>query len=641
MAKKVIIDVELDTNDAKKGLDDLEKGVDGVADSVEGLNDEVDEMGDGLKKAGKDGEKGLAGVAKGFKGVGGAIKAAGIGLVIGLFAALKAILEEQQPVLDLVDTTMTAIGLAVTEVSGALKSAWERASEATGGFDAMKTVVVNLLNIAITPLKLGFQAIKAQVLAAQLAWEQSFFGDGDPKRIAELKAGLEEVKNDVIEIAEGVIESGKAIGDNIGEAIGEVVSLAKASGDELKKIDAEAIISQAQRTTALKNNAQIQEAINKGLLEQYDRQAEQLRQIRDDESKSIEERTKANEELGDVLNKQEEVMLKNQRQVVEAARLQLAANKTIENEVALIEARNELKAIEATVEGFRSEQQVNFIALKKEELDLLQTDIDKRQELAEITAETELEKQEIYIAALEERKMLFEELGLIETQGYQETVNALEVAEAEKLKIQEDSIAEQNKLAEKQAKDDLALAQAAAKAKVDTAFATAGSILSIGNSLTELGIGNEKTQKALALAQIAIDTAKGISSAVAGATAAAAATGPGAPFAIGPYIAAGIASVLSGVAAAAAALKKAKGTTAGPTVSLPSAPSIPTPSVPDTTSQQQIPNEQAIFTQQELFGVASEQVGGGAGISQVVVVETDITNVQNQVGVIESGASLG
>ena len=55
------------------------------------------------------------------------------------------------------------------------------------------------------------------------------------------------------------------------------------------------------------------------MIEQYDRQAERLRQIRDDESVSIEERIEANERLGEVLNEQEIAMLKNADLVIASA----------------------------------------------------------------------------------------------------------------------------------------------------------------------------------------------------------------------------------------------------------------------------------------------------------------------------------
>ena len=59
------------------------------------------------------------------------------------------------------------------------------------------------------------------------------------------------------------------------------------------------------------------------MVEKYDRQAEQLRQIRDDESKSIEDRIKANEELALVLDEQEKAMKENAAIAVASAAAEL------------------------------------------------------------------------------------------------------------------------------------------------------------------------------------------------------------------------------------------------------------------------------------------------------------------------------
>ena len=185
MAKVVVVEIK------SKGADKVAKDMGKIGDEVEGINKSAEELqdniGPGLQKAGEKGKKGLKSVATGFKGIGTAIKAAGIGIVIGLFAALKAILEEQQPVLDLVDTTMTAIGLTISAVSDALSTAWENASQATGGFDALGKVMDGILTLVLTPFKLTFYEIQGALLATQLAWEKSPFGDDDPKEVQRLK----------------------------------------------------------------------------------------------------------------------------------------------------------------------------------------------------------------------------------------------------------------------------------------------------------------------------------------------------------------------------------------------------------------------------------------------------------------------
>jgi hypothetical protein len=123
----------------------------------------------------------------------------------------------------------------------------------------------------------------------------------------------------------------------------------------------------AKANVDLNKQAQLAEVINQGLIEKYDRQAELLRQTRDDESKTIEERIEANTKLAELLDKQEEAMLENSKIAEKAARVQLAKDENnLEAQIALQQALNETAAIEAQITGFRSEQKINEISLDKE-----------------------------------------------------------------------------------------------------------------------------------------------------------------------------------------------------------------------------------------------------------------------------------
>ena len=108
---KKIVEIEAKVDKAVEGVEKVSKKVDELKDkSVEA----TDKLSDGVKDIGKSAkktEKDVGGIAKGFKGVGVAIKAAGIGLVISLFAKLKEMMDENQMVLDLFNTTFEAMGL--------------------------------------------------------------------------------------------------------------------------------------------------------------------------------------------------------------------------------------------------------------------------------------------------------------------------------------------------------------------------------------------------------------------------------------------------------------------------------------------------------------------------------------------------
>ena len=109
------------------------------------------------------------------------------------------------------------------------------------------------------------------------------------------------------------------------------------------------------------------------MIEKNDTLAEKQRQIRDDESLSIEDRKKANDKLGEILEKQGADMKKLAKIQQDKAQADFDLNKNDENRIALINAKSNSLAVEAQVTGFVSEQKVNAIALQKEEIELTES----------------------------------------------------------------------------------------------------------------------------------------------------------------------------------------------------------------------------------------------------------------------------
>ena len=366
--KSVIIDIQ--TGDAQKNLESLKSQIDDVNKSGKELTDDASKGVEDVGKSAKGAKGGVDTVSKGFKGLGTAMKAAGIGLIISAFLVLKEVATNNQKVLDTITTVVTTLQLAFSAVTGAISDAFGSMSELNGGFDATKQIVSDLLTIAFTPLKLTFYTLKAGILGLQLAWEQSFLGKGRPEKIVELQTALVEVKDDMNEIASAAVTATVSIVKNVGEAYDEVTGFVKEASKNIGDINLDAIKAQAKAITELKNQAKIARAVNAGLIEDYDRQAEQQRQIRDDVNKSLSERQEANNKLNAILDEQEKAMIRNANLTIQAAQNEKLLNNNIENQVALQEALNEKKAILAQIEGKRSEQLVNKIALENEALEL-------------------------------------------------------------------------------------------------------------------------------------------------------------------------------------------------------------------------------------------------------------------------------
>lgn len=102
----------------------------------------------------------------------------------------------------------------------------------------------------------------------------------------------------------------------------------------------------------------------------YQRREEKLRQLRDDESRGIPARIKANEELGKVLREQlkAELDIANQALAIAEKRIQLEGD-TTENLDARAEALTTIADINERITGQESEQLANLNSLRKEAAD--------------------------------------------------------------------------------------------------------------------------------------------------------------------------------------------------------------------------------------------------------------------------------
>ena len=136
----------------------------------------------------------------------------------------------------------------------------------------------------------------------------------------------------------------------------------------------------ATDTTQLENNAKRAAVIQQGLIEKYDRLAELQRQIRDNEALSMPTRIKANERLGQILKEQNLAMQKQAKLQVDAAKIRYNSNPNLENEIALLEAKNNQAAISAQITGLESEQLINLNTLLTEQKGKRQELIDKKEE---------------------------------------------------------------------------------------------------------------------------------------------------------------------------------------------------------------------------------------------------------------------
>jgi hypothetical protein len=394
--EKVVVELEAKTDKAEAGLND-------VVDAIKSLNKAVVDSNSKTEKSLKDVENQskkstniVKKLAKGFTGVGLAMKAAGFALIIKTVNALGSAMTSNQKVVDLMSSAFETISIILSQVSDVFISMFEKVSDLTGGFDALQKVIGGSLSIAINIVVGAIQGIVLGVQKAQLAWEKSFLGDGDPKEIKRLNEAIAETQEKLIETGNRISNSGKQIANNFLEAVGEVGSLAQgvseAVSESIEKIDVKQAISDGKRIANAKKNFELLALQQQRLVEKYDLQAEQQRQIRDDESKSINERILANQKLGEILLKQNEAEKQTVQSRIDALKEEeRLKGKSIELTNQIFELETEMIAIDAKVAGFKSEQLTNINSLKREQLDLENENEEIRLEELQERADREIE----------------------------------------------------------------------------------------------------------------------------------------------------------------------------------------------------------------------------------------------------------
>ena len=369
--KQINLKINSNIDDVTKEIKSLNKNLDNTTKEVK----EIDKNTQGIEISTKK-------LADGFKIVGLTIKAMGIGLVISAFTLLQEVFMSNQKVADTFSAVMGTVTNVFTKVIDVVVSVVEKVNQSSNGFKGLTNTISGLITIALTPLKLQFYAISLAIDESKLAWEESFFGDGDPKTIKELNKRIGNTKDNIVEVGKNALEAGKKVANNIGAAITEVGAVVEGTIDGVSKISVKGAYEQAKANTQLQNNAILAEANQARLVEQYDRQAEKLRQIRDEERNTVADRIKANDDLNKVLNNQEKAMLDQADSQIAAAKATFQQNNNILNQVALTKALANREGVLAQIEGLRSEQKANDLALNKELLDLTKSKQEAETQLA-------------------------------------------------------------------------------------------------------------------------------------------------------------------------------------------------------------------------------------------------------------------
>ncbi len=356
--EKIEFELVADTQQSNKNIENVNKSIVDLNKNLSATEKDAKAGMEALDKGAKDAGKSSFSLGKTLKtafAVGGIV-----GIAVKLFDKFKEVLGENQKVVDLFAVATEAVSLVLNDLVNLL----------VGNIDKVKQFMDSLFKDPLGTIKefaisfkQGFldrlnQALEVLGFLGS-AIKKVFSGD-----FAGAMADVKEAGKQSVDVFTGVDESFDKVAESVSNYTKEVIKTAAANVD-------------------LANSAELAAARNQGLLEQFDFENEKLRQIRDEERNSVEDRIKANNDLRDNLAKQQKLMLENAQISLDAANAQLAKDKNnIEFKKAQIEAENELAAVKATIAGFESEFKANDLALDKEKIELTNSKLESETNLA-------------------------------------------------------------------------------------------------------------------------------------------------------------------------------------------------------------------------------------------------------------------
>jgi hypothetical protein len=539
MADKVTMEAQIDSN-----IGEVSEGIDKASESTENLE--------------KSTKKASTGVKKLSVSFGNLLKAAGIvALLNKAFEIFKDVMSKNQGVMDGFNVAIGAMSIAFNDL---FKFISDNVGPITESFKALFEDPQKQLAALGDAIKTGLidrfhEAMEVGGLVAK-AFGKLIKGDFSGAIDTMGEAGKQ-----MVDVYTGVDDSFDTVKDAIVDYTSKVIDLSKAQVQANKDAEFAAV-------TNAKLNAQ------------YLKEAEDLRQIRDNVNLTFAERIEANDKLNGVLEKQQ--ALQKDALLTEMNALQLAynTNDSDANKIALMQKEVEMLQLEEAINGQMSEQKTNAIGLENELRDA---------------------KSQTLLAGLEGMDLELEELRL----NYEEQIRLADLAGQATTAITAKYDKEKNAITQKSVKQQKKWSEMSQKQQLSIAGNTAGNLSKIMGEETEAG-------KAFAITQATIDTYVGANAAYASMA--------GIPL-VGP--------VLGGIAAAAAivaGIQNVKAITSASSAG-PSGGGPP----PSTTSA---PAPQMMSGEFNLAGgVEPEPV-------QAFVVTDQMTNSQNQLANIRRTSTI-
>ncbi len=397
MIKKTI-EIDVNTSDAVKDVDKLTDSVKDLDKEAKGVSGKsLKGVGDGAKKA----SKGVSGLGANFKALGGAIKATGIGLLVTALAPLAEGLSQNERASKFFKTTFEDVSIVTQDFINFVIDNGGKAADLFKDIFENPTKNIQKLGDAIKDnLIERFESFLETIGFISKAVKSLFEGD--------FKGALDNIKEAGLE----VIDTFTGVDGTLEKATKTVTDYGSA------------LLDTAKKNIDLARSAEIAAAKSALLKEEFEVQAEKLRQIRDNELISIDDRIQANDKLAIVLKQQQKAQLAEADAILASAKAQFAKNNNTENEIALIQAQAERKAVLNNITSQESEQLTNKNALIKEGNELVQSGIesDTLRALNQQKFNTELEEDAL--KRLEQQKLDLETVREIEEERLQSKIDS-------------------------------------------------------------------------------------------------------------------------------------------------------------------------------------------------------------------------
>jgi len=359
-SQDILLTYKTDTGEVTKSLDEIVSGLEGVDNKIEETAKGTKKVEAGLKATGKAG-------SIGFKAIGGAIAATGIGLLVQIVATLIKKFTENKKVAEALEVVFAGIGAVINTLfevaeplGDALIDAFKNPVETLKNFG--KIIKENIINRFEGLLEFIPAVGEAISLAFQLKFKEA--GKVAADAVGKIVLGVENV-------TDKISEAGEAIGEFATDFV-DSTKTAISSSDDLVKAQ--------QRLRDQQRDLNVEYA-------QARAEIEQLKQKRDDERLSIEERIEAAQMASDLdqefADKREAIANREVELVQKEIALQ---GETVERLDTLAEARIAAAEAAESSAAVQTELMTSIFGLEQESILIGEEKIAKEAEAAAETA---------------------------------------------------------------------------------------------------------------------------------------------------------------------------------------------------------------------------------------------------------------